>query len=660
MATITSTATGNYGTGGTWVGGIVPVEGDAVVIAAAHTVTVDGTYIAGDDTITAFTVNGILKASRTVNSSLQIKGLILTAGTTTATIDYGRRSTTDPIPAGVTATLILNYSAAMVNYKYGLFVQDTSNFYACGATKTNNTTLVASISASATSATVTDATGWAIGDNVCFATSDGTYNHYEERVLTSVDTGTGVIGWTSGLTYAHAIACPVGNFTSNVVIKNYNTTNPGYIAFRHTGSASNNRREIDYVSFQYVGSNSVLSSSQVFVISVNTSPGTPFLTFSHNTFYNCGASGQMVLFMSQWNSSGFALDNLSFFAPNLTTAVSTYTASGTYVKITNTVYYYSAGTNHNSAFSQGGQGCFIEDNTFCSTGAVHVNNGNGDGLTVNRCKFHSVPSAFALVQVQAGSATFNNCSFASSDLWGTPVASYIFNASAAQANVFKGTSTDCNFGTPGTAFYLNIATANPVYIMYIANKNVDPSVQEIYTPQGTIVRDNTSKITGVTSLKMSPTSATNALTFVLYVPAPTGKKIGVSGYLWRDATNVSTVTLSGLGITPSVYTASGALSANEQFFVSGTQTTGTDGFLTLTLSTIGTSGNMWVDSVSAPQASAIDFGEFGYWVNALPAQVVTANTVTAGDVWGFLSANATVPGSMGKVVNLIKTLLFIK
>lgn len=53
MVTISAGASGNWSNPATWTGGIVPILGDRVLIGGGFTVTVDGTFSAGDDTSTA-------------------------------------------------------------------------------------------------------------------------------------------------------------------------------------------------------------------------------------------------------------------------------------------------------------------------------------------------------------------------------------------------------------------------------------------------------------------------------------------------------------------------------------------------------------------------------------------------------------------------------
>jgi len=656
MATITSFATGFYDVGGTWVGGIVPVEGDKVIIASGHNVTIRDTRIAGDDTTTAITLTGTLTASRAANSSFTAKGDIQMSALTSAGLDYGRNSTANPIPAGITATLILNYSAAMVNYKYGLFKGDSANVYFCGAARTRNTVTTSSLAVSGTSVDVADITGWAVGDWVVFAQTDGVISHHERKQIATLTPGTGTTGTITftAVSYAHAIGCSVGNFSSNVTVKSYNTTNPAYVCFRVTSTGSNNRTEIDYTSFEYIGSDITLTSTKVWVSTSQSVIITPLLSFSSCSFYN--GNNSAGLFMNLLNTTT-VFSNHAFYVDAGLSGSLYYTASGTYTQLEDTVFYYSVGLFITSAFSQGGQGATYRRCKFWSngttTGSVSIT--NGAGLEFIDCEWHSNQSTSPFVWLGSGDATFTGCKFGSSDLPGSPAFYYVLDAGTTYGQVGTFRLNDCLFGTPITSFYKNLDKPNLKYATYVANKNLDPLVQEIYTPNGIITRDNTSKISGVTSLKMSPTNATNALTFNLQIPAPTGKVVGVSGYLWRDTANTTTVTLSGLGITPYTYTASGSLSANEQFFVYGVQTTGTDGILTLTISTTGATGNLWVDAISAPQSEAINFGEFNFWSGGLPTQLMTANTVSSGDIWNTLLTNITLAGSIGLEVRNISS-----
>ena len=111
MATYTSTATGIWSAGATWVGGVKPPSGAGhkIVIAAGHTVTYDeaaGTY--GDDTSSttsannAIVVNGTLKFSRSTSTQLTCRGTLFVA--TNGTLDAG--STAD-VRFAETGTLLL-------------------------------------------------------------------------------------------------------------------------------------------------------------------------------------------------------------------------------------------------------------------------------------------------------------------------------------------------------------------------------------------------------------------------------------------------------------------------------------------------------------------------------------------------------------------------
>ena len=73
MATVTSTTSGNWASGGTWVGGVAPVDGDRVVIANTHVVTVAANTAIGDEPASntaVITCNG--NGSLTLSSGVEL------------------------------------------------------------------------------------------------------------------------------------------------------------------------------------------------------------------------------------------------------------------------------------------------------------------------------------------------------------------------------------------------------------------------------------------------------------------------------------------------------------------------------------------------------------------------------------------------------------
>lgn len=581
---------------------IVAIPAVATVVKCrGHKVTVDGTYTGGDDTATAFTVNGTLFASRTVNNTLIVKGLIQTAATVSATIDRGRNSLSDPIPTGITSRLTLNKSAAMANYKYGLFVADSSNFYSGGVARTRNTTTTASLAASGTSVTVADATNWAVNDWVVFAETTGTTTQYDRRQIATITPGAGTTATITftAVTFAHASGCPVGNFTSNVIIDNFNTTNPAYICFR-SSTLANNRREVNNTTFEYVGSDTSNTAARVFISSSTLATTTPFLSFSGNSFYN--GNNTTALFISAINSTT-PLSNLAFFTDAGLSGAQSYAANGSSMTIDNSVYYYNAGPCHQSAFSQAGQSFTISNSKLWASGSHNCSHQNGDGASYTNCQFHSSAAGVGLCGASSGTTYYTNCSIGSSDLPGTTSFGYF------AANILGGASTgshlltNCKFGSPTLAGLLNQSITGNLWNLYVVNKNQSVIAQEYYTNAGLMVRDNSTFNRSPSSEKFAPQTASRAFARTYTVPAPNNTARRVIGYLRYDAnyTNVTppSVTLSGLGITPVTYTAGASVNTWYQFDLSATQTSGADGNLTLTVTgqSTATTGFYWLDGI---------------------------------------------------------------
>jgi hypothetical protein len=220
MASITSAQTGNWSATSTWVGGVVPALGDKVTIAAGHVVTVDGTYSCGDDTSTALTFAGTLKFSRSVNTQLTVRGQIVRSGSGI----WDRGTVADPIPASVTSTVLLNDSATPANAKWGFSMGGGGSFFEHGAAKTSATSMTLAAAAGASSITVSDVTGWQIGDRIGMdgnvpTTFQGNPPHEREsRFISGPITGAGpyVVPLNSALSFAHENGTRVVNLTRNV------------------------------------------------------------------------------------------------------------------------------------------------------------------------------------------------------------------------------------------------------------------------------------------------------------------------------------------------------------------------------------------------------------------------------------------------------------
>lgn len=652
MSTISSNGTGggNASAGASWAGGVAPVDGDKVNILSGDTITLDDTSRQwGDDTTTAINIKsgGILKASRSANSNLRCKGSLINESG--GELDFGKDG--DPIPSTYTATIQTNYSAAIANDKYTLTCSAGSKFFFQGAAITKNTLLDGAVTAGGTSAVVDDATGWRVGDEIVFSSTQAASVgvRAEKRTLLTV-AGTTVT--FAALTYDHADNCEVGNLSSNVTVTSHTTGSgkQGYCDFYVPTTAG--RASIKYTTFSYLGQNNPACYFRAGSTTVSS-----LLAFENCSQYSSYATAGGYTFINSAVTETYT--NLSFFNPDANNNSGNdvfFYGGSTNATMESPVFYgrVSGGGSHiGSGGSQGGVGITINNAKFLGAGQG-VFLGPGFGFIINDSYFYGINGA-TIGGADTGDFILNRCRLGYGGI-GTRSLNYIVYSGFAA--ISKTIFNDCYISYATSFVQGNQYQSSPSWKAIVSNKNVDPTLQEIYTPGGNFFRDNSTYKDGTSSLRFDRiASSTIPASLSFYIFAPTGKPVVVSGYLRKNTSYGSStrpyVTLTGLGISTSTYTMTDTNDTWEQFVVYGTQNTGYDGMLILTVyfQSSAASASAWIDGVSAPVAAAVNSGDFGYWAAGQPVDVIASNFVSPADVWNVLTANTTLSGSHGLQAN---------
>lgn len=652
MSAITSSGSGNWSSttpGAPWPSGIVPTASDTVTIASGHTVTLDGSYEAGNDTdLTGIQVTGTLKFSRSVNSQLTCKGgITINNG---GSLDMGTSG--DPIPTGVTATLVLNKSASNAVGKYGAkaLVGSKVKMYS-GIPRLRNTysTNVGGISAGATSITVAATpTNWAVGDTLVLMSTDSTAAKSEKVTIGGVSGTTITI---SATTYAHSQGFYVGNLSSNIIIKPDNSSYGTWfwVATSNTNSAGD--IAINHATFQIGGAIAGGDPRRFSCLCFDNTATTrdPFsndmdgLAFDE---YTSGSGGLLSIWGQCSQAYAVSITNAAFYASPTVAGQAIYNASSGSFSMTGFVIY-RARVGYYSSWSFGTSGAQLTNGVIgpCTT-CVSYDSGTGDTWTSCRFMYSTNVIGFSTT----GNHIFDTCIFGQGPGTATVTNMLVPSAAGAVGNFTLYDPLITNTTDVSNQSYLNSNAK-----LLIANRDQNPTTQQTYTGVALVQRDNTVYKSAAPSLKVSPSSSAYSTTISFYVFAPTSQPVVVSGFWRGDSTFVGgsgtlTISLSGLGITPSTYSRPGSEVADawNQFVLSGQQTSGTDGMLKVTITITGASGNVYFDDFVSPPASAVNSGAFGYWSNALPVPEIIANYVSASDVWGSLLTNLTTTGSVGK------------
>jgi hypothetical protein len=193
---------------------------------------------------------------------------------------FNQGTTGSNMPSTSTAVLEFNSASAA---QYGLNIRSGGVWTVQGNPITSvKTLLTANISASGTSVTVGNTTGWAANDELCFAGTTGTTQN-EKKTITTVNSSTNVT--IAAITNAHSGTSPtqgeVGNLTRNVKIRGISAANTGFIKIWGVSSI-----DIDYGEFSSLGNG---GTAGVTVVSTSGSVSCRYSSFHDSAIASTNA-----------------------------------------------------------------------------------------------------------------------------------------------------------------------------------------------------------------------------------------------------------------------------------------------------------------------------------------------------------------------------------
>lgn len=247
MATITSTQSGNFSAGATWVGGVAPADADSFVIATGHTVT----YDVSTPVTNGFNdsdIDGILQTQLDTSTTLRMNGRLRIRANGTYHARAGHTLQFRGVASASHILYVLNQSGASLIME--------------GSDGMPTTTLSAGANEGSTSFSFTSATNFAIGE--WFAVFDNTTTETGNAGATTLrDEGFWVHDISSNTVYFRQFVGPestvVSTSGSSLVVANSKVFRVGQKIIFGTGANRNVHTitAIDYVSHTLTLSGSV-------------------------------------------------------------------------------------------------------------------------------------------------------------------------------------------------------------------------------------------------------------------------------------------------------------------------------------------------------------------------------------------------------------------
>jgi len=547
-------------------------------------------------TTNSITIRGILRHSRVANSSITCLGNIRVVAFGTHDVGYEA----NPIPFGVTATLIINKSGTLAasKYSYGILNRSRASFW--GGSKVRAATLTSALTAGATTVYVSQASGWKIGDKIVIAGTSNADNSYSHGTIagTYVE-GSTTVPLTAAVQSSHLNGADVANVTSNVRATPFSQSFGSYWfidSATDNTSLANSREFGDIELDQMTGgswpySGVTLGNATSYNGTYNPKSLRKYFSVSHPLGVGNTAGGY-------WNAQTTFHDGIQYIDSCVFTTLATantnaYTQSGSNVMFDNCLFigvvHASSGWYNNRVRNStiNGRNSVAGIVSSWNSTDASFENVHFYGRFRNNLHFMADPSqqtrGFKVINCTFGFKVIN-CTFGiKQPLYG--LSKWFGNQTVSCNGQIE--FIDCEFSAAidalprhSSEYEFSILAATAYF--KLTNVNKDVNRQEYYNKFGFYLRNNTLYKNSTSSVEQSafalnvPNSKTQSITVAA------GATIRVVGYVRIDSTfynsgnlTYPTVTLSGAGLTTTTFTATSAsLNAWEQFDISITNTAG--------------------------------------------------------------------------------------
>lgn len=625
MATINSNSVGGgkASVASSWAGGLVPTNIDDVVILAGDTITLDSTV-----EYKSLTSYGILSVDRSVATSIKTYGnMLFYAGA----VDFG--SEADPIMHEFPLTIIIESPGKGT---YGFSVYDGVDFSVCGEYKVTQTHITADVAAAGNIVFLDNVTGLVTGDILDFETNqlngNQAGNTFFSSEILSVDIGAKQVSLSDPVPYAmdgttHPFFVGVvGNAItfrqSNLPELTVATTSP-YLRIVRDSTDSNNKFVFKNVTIRGFSAGSYQKDGGIIIYGKSTgefAKNNNFgVTIAGVTFWNMICNGPALVYCkAEINDIFCGVDG------SLVSAAWTGIKGGTISWGSRAVGsdWLILHMNRDYGLRSDNGICELTDIKMAHCGIGWESRSDSGSVFTNLVarKTTNLVNTMALAGATFVSPTLHH------------ITRILYSSGFGELSLIDPlfiNEPSSEYITPTDAYYGGV---------FLVNKNVDPLQQIKYYTNGSIERDNTVYKNGDSSLKFTPVSSARKLTHSWDIIAVPDELTLVGGHIRLSADyngSLPIIRLSGLGINPPKFVMPPDYIPETwiPFTLSATQTAGANGVLNLVIDVDGTVGSVWVDSISAPAPVAIDTGAMGVWSGASPSKLISANFVTANDLW---------------------------